>query len=83
MHGETEQLRPFLGYGLGLRPEYYQTILDQRPAVDWFEILSENYLVDGGKPLYFLERIRELYPLVMHGVSLSIGGTDPLDRDYL
>ena len=75
--------RTFLGYGLGLRPEYYDLILQTRPAVDWFEILSENYMVAGGKPLYFLDAIREHYPVVMHGVSLSIGGTDPLDRDYL
>jgi uncharacterized protein (UPF0276 family) len=51
--------------------------------VDWFEVISENYMVDGGKPLHYLHRIRERYPLVMHGVSLSIGGSDPLDRDYL
>jgi len=77
------QTRPFLGYGLGLRPEYYDTILETRPAVDWFEIISENYMVDGGKPLYFLDRVREHYPIVMHGVSLSIGSTDPLDFAYL
>jgi len=75
--------RPYLGYGLGLRKEHYKTVLDDHPPVDWFEILSENYMVDGGKPLYFLDRIREQYPMVMHGVSLSIGGTDPLDQDYL
>ena len=75
--------RPYLGYGLGLRKEHYKTILDAQPAVDWFEILSENYMVDGGKPLYYLDRIRERYPMVMHGVSLSIGGTDPLDKAYL
>lgn len=75
--------RPFLGYGLGLRPDYYETVLSAKPAVDWFEVTSENYMVDGGKPLYYLDRIREHYPMVMHGVSLSIGGTDPLDRDYL
>ncbi|TDX99553.1 MNIO family bufferin maturase [Thiohalophilus thiocyanatoxydans] len=74
---------PYLGYGLGLRKEHYKTILDEQPAVDWFEILSENYMVDGGKPLYYLDRIREQYPMVMHGVSLSIGGTDPLDKAYL
>lgn len=72
-----------LGYGLGLRSEYYQAILEQRPAVDWFEILSENYLVDGGKALYYLDAIGEHYPLVMHGVSLSIGGPHALDMDYL
>ena len=75
--------RPFLGFGLGLRPEHYPAVLEGRPAVDWFEIISENYLVAGGKPLYFLDRIREHYPMVMHGVSLSIGGCDPLDPDYL
>jgi len=74
---------PSLGYGLGLRKEHYHEILDTDPAIDWFEILSENYLVPGGKPRYFLARIAERYPLVMHGVSLSIGSTDPLDQDYL
>ena len=73
----------FLGFGLGLRKDHYQTVLEQRPAVDWFEILSENYLVAGGKPLYFLDRIRADYPLVMHGVSLSIGSTAALDQEYL
>lgn len=75
--------RPFLGYGLGLRPEYYDTVLRESPQVDWLEIISENYMVGGGKPLHYLDRIREHYPMVMHGVSLSIGGTDPLDIDYL
>lgn len=75
--------RPFLGYGLGLRPEYYDVIVETKPAVDWFEIISENYMVDGGKPLHFLDRVRENYPIVMHGVSLSIGGSDPLDFAYL
>jgi uncharacterized protein (UPF0276 family) len=72
-----------LGFGLGLRTDHYEAILETRPRVDWFEALSENYLVPGGKPLYFLDRIRADYPLVLHGVSLSIGSTDPLDRDYL
>lgn len=76
-------LLPSLGFGLGLRVEHYQSILDTRPSVDWFEILSENYLVPGGKPLYYLDRIRADYPLAMHGVSLSIGSSDPLNRDYL
>ena len=75
--------RPYLGFGLGLRPDHYQDVLDNRPNIDWFEILSENYMVDGGKPLHFLDKLREQYPMVMHGVSLSIGSTDPLDRDYL
>jgi len=75
--------RTFLGYGLGLRTEYYETILETNPDVDWFEILSENYMVKGGKPLYYLDAIRERYPVVMHGVSMSIGGTDPLNFNYL
>ena len=74
---------PPLGFGLGLRKEHYQTILATSPAVDWFEVLTENYLVPGGKPLYFLDAINERYPMVMHGVSLSIGGSDPLNFDYL
>ena len=74
---------PDLGFGLGLRTTHYDAILKNRPRVDWFEVLSENYLVPGGRPLDYLEKIRERYPLVMHGVSLSIGSTDPLDRAYL
>jgi hypothetical protein len=74
---------PGLGFGLGLRTDHYQDVLDTHPNVDWFEIISENYLVPGGKPLYYLDRIRERYPLVMHGVSLSIGSSDPLNHDYL
>lgn len=72
-----------LGFGLGLRSEYYVEILERRPAVDWFEIISENYLVSGGKALYYLEAIADRYPLAMHGVSLSIGGPHELDFDYL
>jgi uncharacterized protein (UPF0276 family) len=75
--------RPYLGFGLGLRTDHYHTVLDQRPPVDWFEIISENYMVPGGKPLHYLDRIREHYPLVMHGVSMSIGSIDPLNRQYL
>lgn len=74
---------PFLGFGLGLRPDYYEEILLQKPAVDWFELITENYLIPGGKPLYYLDKIREHYPVVMHGVSLSLGSSDPLDNDYL
>jgi uncharacterized protein len=74
---------PALGFGLGLRVEHYEAILAGSPPVDWFEVLTENYLVPGGKPLHYLMRIRERYPLVMHGVSLSIGSTAPLDREYL
>ena len=74
---------PSLGFGLGLRPEHYDAVLSDAPRVDWFEVLSENYLVGGGKPLHYLDRIAERYPLVMHGVSMSIGGSDPLDYAYL
>ena len=74
---------PALGFGLGLRTAHYEEILAGRCAVDWFELLSENYLVPGGKPLHYLDRIRADYPVVMHGVSLSIGSTDALDFDYL
>jgi uncharacterized protein (UPF0276 family) len=62
---------------------HYEALLSESPAVDWLEVISENYLVPGGQPLDYLERIRSRYPVVMHGVSLSIGSTDPLDRRYL
>jgi uncharacterized protein (UPF0276 family) len=75
--------RPFLGYGLGLRKEHYDDVLVSRPDVDWFEIISENFMVEGGKPLHYLHRIRERYPIVMHGVSMSIGSVEPLDYTYL
>jgi uncharacterized protein (UPF0276 family) len=80
---EQRGARPCLGYGLGLRKEHYEAVLADHPAVDWFEIISENYMVDGGKPLDYLTRIREHYPMVMHGVSMSVGSTAPLDFDYL
>ncbi len=72
-----------LGFGLGLRVDHYEAILADNPEVDWFEALTENYLVPGGKPLDYLMRVRERYPMVLHGVSLSIGSTQPLDRTYL
>jgi len=72
------------GFGLGLRPVHYTAILEDRPEqIDWLEVLSENYMVPGGRPLHTLERIRKDYPVVLHGVSLSIGATSPLDRRYL
>lgn len=74
---------PYLGFGIGLRPQYYQAILQSSPAIDWFEMISEDYFVAGGRHLHYLEQIRQRYPLVMHGVSLSIGGTDPLNKEYL
>jgi uncharacterized protein len=72
-----------LGFGLGLRPRYYPEILDTKPRVDWFEVITENFLVAGGKPLAMLDRIRTDYPVVMHGVSLSVASTASLDFDYL
>ncbi len=72
-----------LGFGLGLRPVYFQDILDKKPKVDWFEVISENYMIPGGQPLAMLERIRADYPIVMHGVSMSLASTDPLDLAYL
>lgn len=75
--------KPNLGFGLGLRVDHYETIINEKPPVDWFEIITENYLVPGGKPLYYLDKIREHYPMVMHGVSLSMGSSDPLDLNYL
>jgi hypothetical protein len=73
----------YLGFGLGLRAQHYREILDGNPAVDWFEVISENYMVPGGQPLRMLEAVAERYPVVMHGVSLSIASTAPFDRDYL
>ena len=74
---------PYLGFGLGLRPQHYKDILDTSPPVDWFEVISENFMVPGGQPLRMLDRIAERYPVVMHGVSLSIASTQPLDFGYL
>jgi uncharacterized protein (UPF0276 family) len=79
----TSSKPPFLGFGLGLRPQHYSEILEGNWPIDWFEIISENFLVPGGRPLAMLERIRARYPVVMHGVSLSIASTAPLDLDYL
>ena len=74
---------PALGFGLGLRARHVPSILEQTPAVDWFEIISENYMDTGGKPRQNLARIAAHYPVVMHGVSLSIGTCDPLNSQYL
>jgi uncharacterized protein len=74
---------PYLGFGLGLRPQHYREILDQNPKVDWFEVISENYMIQGGQPVAILDQIVERYPAVMHGVSLSIASTAPFDEEYL
>lgn len=73
----------FLGHGVGLRREHFERILSAPTRVDWFEAISENFMVAGGRALDVLTRVREQYPIVLHGVSLSIGSTDPLDRRYL
>ena len=70
---------PPLGFGLGLRVDHYEEILNSEPDIDWLEVLSENYMIPGGRPLRYLERMRARYPLVMHGVSLSIGSSAPLN----
>jgi uncharacterized protein (UPF0276 family) len=75
--------KPSPGFGLGLRPVHYPDFLDAPQRVDWLEIISDNYLVPGGKPLAMLDAVLERYPVAMHGVSLSIGSTDGLDRQYL
>lgn len=74
---------PNLGLGVGLRSVHYPYLLEQWPSVDWFEIISENYLDSRGRPRWVLQQVAERYPVVMHGVSLSIGSTDPLNYDYL
>lgn len=76
--------RPYLGFGLGLRTDHYQTIIEEKPQdIEWFEIISENFMVEGGKPLANLDKIRADYPIVMHGVSLSIAGNHDIDYAYL
>lgn len=74
---------PHLGHGVGLRRDHFTRVLDSPTQVDWFEVISENFMVDGGRPLHVLDRVRRDYPVVLHGVSLSIGSTDALDEDYL
>lgn len=74
---------PDLGVGIGLRTLHFGHILSKSPKVDWFEVLSENFMDSGGRPLRVLDQVAERYPVVLHGVSLGIGNTDPLNRDYL
>ena len=74
---------PNLGIGIGLRIPHYEDIFNNNPAIDWFEIISENFMVEGGKPMENLYRILDRYPVVQHGVSLAIGSPDPLDFNYL
>ena len=74
---------PDLGIGVGLRTDHYGYILREQPGVDWFEVLSENYMETGGRPLWLLDKVCERYPVALHGVSMSIGSTDPLNLDHL
>ncbi len=75
--------RPLLGHGVGLRPKHFARWLSERPSVDWVEATSENYLGLGGRPYAVLQKVRRDLPVVLHGVSLSIGATEPLDERYL
>lgn len=77
------QTFPYLGFGLGLRPAYYQDLLTDQFLVDWLEIMTEDFLVLGGNNLFYLDQVVEKYPVAMHGVSLSIGSSDPIDLSYL
>lgn len=76
-------LHPSPGFGLGLRTAHYHSLLAEPQPVDWLEIISDNYLVPGGKPMHMLDRLRERYPMVMHGVALSIGAVHGPDPQYL
>src|SRR5579872_1611643 len=71
------------GIGIGLRVPHYNHIFERKPEVAWFEIISENYMVDGGRPLATLDRILERYKVVQHGVSMYLGSVDPLNREHL
>ena len=73
----------YLGHGIGLRPRHYGRLLEERPQVDWIEAISENFMWQGGRPRSVLDKVRCDVPVVLHGVSLSIGGSDPLDAAYL
>lgn len=72
-----------LGVGIGLRTTHYGHIFSKKPVVDWFEIISENYMVDGGRPLHILDQILEQYKVIQHGVSLYFGSTEKYDRTHL
>jgi len=76
-------LLPHLGHGIGLRPRHYPRVLDGTARVDWFEVISENFMIRGGRPLDVLEKARALAPVVLHGVSMNLGGTDPLNDRHL
>src|ERR1700743_1520228 len=82
-YADTVSSLPNPGLGLGLRSKHFNYILENKPEVDWFEIISENFMDSGGRPRHVLRQIAERYPIVMHGVSMSVGSTDPLNLEYL
>ena len=79
----AHDIPPFSGFGLGLRREHYPDFLSGEAAVDFVEVISENFMVDGGRPLAVLEQVRAHYPVILHGVSLSVGSAHGVDTDYL
>jgi uncharacterized protein (UPF0276 family) len=79
----TRHRIPDLGVGVGFRAPHYARVIEDHPAMDWFEVISENFMVPGGKPLENLGRLCDGYPVVPHGVSLAVGSVEPLDQDYL
>ncbi|HLK12652.1 MAG TPA: DUF692 domain-containing protein [Candidatus Binatia bacterium] len=74
---------PRLGHGVGLRPAHFTAVLEGPARADWYEVVSENFMLRGGRPLHVLDRVRAQAPVALHGVSLALGSTDPLDDDYL
>ncbi len=81
--GDRGEAGPIQGAGVGLRTPHYAYIEQEQPSIPWFEVLVDNYLVKGGSPLRHLELVRRDYPITFHGVGMSLGSTDPLNRDYL
>jgi hypothetical protein len=79
----VSRTNPIKGAGLGLRSSHYQEIFDTKPDVPWFELLSDNYMADGGLPIQRAEKIRQDYPVTLHGVGMSLGSADPLNMNYL
>lgn len=79
----TDRISVFAGFGLGLRSDHYADFIDGEVAVDFVEVISENFMLDGGRPLRILEQVRRQYPVVLHGVSMSIGSAHGVDVAYL
>lgn len=83
MQSHNDPIFPQLGYGLGLRSTHFRDVLEGRSSVSWFEVIAENFMGEGGRPLFVLEKVRQTVPIALHGVSLSLGSIDPLSLDYL